>query len=81
MVDSWNVGGLFCPGKQRGLVAEYALERGEAGGGLLEGILCILGPREETVPAVLVVMTVGPEISPNLLNLPLSLAVSLGVIT
>ncbi len=30
MVDSWNVGGLFCPGKQRGLVAEYALERGES---------------------------------------------------
>ncbi len=38
------------------------------------------GPREEAVPAVLVVMTVGPVISPNLLNLPLSLAVSLGVI-
>ncbi len=38
------------------------------------------GPWEEAVPAVLVVMTVGPEISPNLLNLPLSLAISLGVI-
>ncbi len=37
--DTWNIGGLFCPGKQRGLVAEYALEWG---GGLLEGILCIL---------------------------------------
>ncbi len=47
---------------------------------MLEGILCILGPREEAVPAVLVVMTVGPEISPNLLNLSLSLAISLGVI-
>ncbi len=62
MVNSLNVGGLFCPGKQRGSVAEYALERGEAGGGLREVIFCILGPRKEAVPAVLVVLTVGPEI-------------------
>ncbi len=34
-------------------------------------------PWEEAVPAVLVVMTVGPEMSPNLLNLLLSLTVSL----
>ncbi len=81
MVHSWNVGGLFHPGKQRGLVAEYALEGGEAGGGLLERILCILGPREEAVPAVLVVMAVGPEIPPNFLYLPPSLAVGLGVIS
>ncbi len=63
----------------------YALERGEAGGDLLGGILCILylsiySPWEEAFLAVLLVMTVGPEISPNLLNLSLSLAVSLGVI-
>ncbi len=59
---------------------KYALERGEAGGDLLGGILCILSPWEEVFLAVLVVMTVGPEISPNLLNLSLSLAISLGVI-
>ncbi len=34
-------------------------------------------PWEEAVPAVLVVMTVGPEMSPNLLNRLLSLTVSL----
>jgi len=64
VVYSWNVGGFFCPGKQRGLVAEYALEQGEAGGGLLEGILCILGPQQEAVPAVLVIMTVGTAYLP-----------------
>ncbi len=75
MVGSRNVRGFSGPGKQRGLEAEYALEGGEAGGGLLEGILCILGSGEEAVPAVLIVMTVGPEISSNLLNLPLSLEI------
>ncbi len=81
MVYSWNVVGFFCPGEQRGLVAKYALEQGEAGGSLLEGILCILGPGEETVPVVLLVMTIGPEISPNLLYLPFSLSISLGMIS
>ncbi len=81
MVHSWNVGGLFHPGEQRGLVAEYALERGESCGGLPEGVLCILGPGKETVSAVLVVMAVGPEIPPNFLYLPLSLAVGLGVVS
>ncbi len=37
-------------------------------------------PTKEAVPAVLAVMTLSPEKSPNLLNLPLSLAVSRGVI-
>ncbi len=46
-----------------------------------EGVLCILGLSEEAVPAVLVVMTVGSEVSPNLLYLTLSLAVGLGVIS
>ncbi len=62
MVYSWNVGGFFHPGEQRGLEDEYALKQGEAHGGLLEGVLCILGPWEEAVPTVLVVMAVRPEI-------------------
>lgn len=64
-----------------GLVAKHALEQGEASDGLLKGILYIHGPWEKWVPAVLVVLTVGPEISPNLLYLPLSLSVGLGVIS
>ncbi len=79
MVHSWNVCGFSCPEKQRRLVAEYALERSESRGGLPEGVLCILGPGKETVPAVLVVIAVGPEVPPYLLYLPLSLAVGLWV--
>ncbi len=61
----------------KGTGSRVCTGKDEAGGGLLEGIVCILCPWEEVVPAVMVVMTVGPEISPNL---PLSLAISLGVI-
>ncbi len=81
MVHSWNIGGLFRPGEQRGLVAEYALERGESRGGLSDGVQCILVPGKETVPAVLVVIAVGLEIPPNFLYLLLSLAVGLGVVS
>lgn len=63
------------------LVPEYALKRGKADGHLPEGVLCILGPQEEAVSTVLVVITVGPEISPYLLDLLLSLAIGLGVIS
>ncbi len=82
--NQWSTAGTSraLPSKEtEGLETKYALERGEARGGLLGGIMCILGPREEAVPAVLVVMAVRPEIPPNLLYLPLSLAVCVGVIS
>ncbi len=50
VVHSWNVKRFFHPGEQRGLVAEYAVQRCESRGGLPEGVLCILGPGKETVP-------------------------------
>ncbi len=47
----------------------------------MKRILCILGPRKVLAPAVLVVMTVGPEVAPDLLDLPLSLAIHLQVVS
>ncbi len=58
VVHSWNLQGLFRPREERGVVAEYALERGQAGGVLSEGVLCIFGPGEEAAPAVLIVVAV-----------------------
>ncbi len=81
VVHSWNVKRFFHPGEQRGLVAEYAVQRCESRGGLPEGVLCILGPGKETVPTVLVVIAVGQDIPLNFLNLPLSLAIGLGVVS
>ncbi len=58
VVHSWNLRRLSRPGEERGLVAEYALKRGQAGGILTEGVLCILGPCKVVAPAVLIIMTV-----------------------
>lgn len=41
-------------------------------GGFSERILCILGPGEDVVPTVLVVMTVRSQASPGVLDLALS---------
>ncbi len=58
VVPSWNLRGLFRPWEEWGLVAEYALEGGQAGGVLSEGVLCILGPGKEAAPAVLIIVAV-----------------------
>ncbi len=54
VIYSWNLKGLFRPWEERGLVTKYAMEGGQAGGILAEGVLCILGPREVAAPAVLI---------------------------
>ncbi|XP_016397843.1 netrin receptor DCC-like, partial [Sinocyclocheilus rhinocerous] len=72
---------FFGPREEWGLVTKYALERCESGGVLSEGVLCILGPWEEAGPAVLVILAVCPDVTPEFLDLALSLAVSLGMIT
>lgn len=57
------------------LKAQYALILCEAGGILPEAVLCILGLGKVKAPVVLVIMAVATEISPNLLDLSLSLAI------
>ncbi len=64
-----------------GLVAKCALERCKARGSLTEGTLCILGPQEETAPAVLIFLAVCPEVPSEFLDLPLSLAVGPWMVT
>ena len=63
------------------LVTKYALERGEPSGGLAKRVLCIFCPGEVLAPAVLVLVAVRPQVSPNFLYLVLSLAVGLWVVT
>ncbi len=58
VIYSWNLRWLFCRRKERGLVADYALEGSEASDVPSEGVLCILGPGEEAAPAVLIFLTV-----------------------
>ncbi len=79
-VHGWNFRWLPVPGEQGGLVSEYALEGGETSGVLTEWILCVLGPEKETVPAVLVLVAETPKVPPNVLDLPLCLAVGLWMI-
>ncbi len=81
VVYSWNLRGLSCPRKELGLVAEYPLKGREAGGVLSEGVLCILGPWEETAPAILIFLAVCLEVTSLFLDLPLSLAVRLWMVT
>ncbi len=81
VVYSWNLWWLSRPREERGLVAEYALKRGKACDVLTEGILCIFCPREETAPAELIFPAVCPEVPSEFLDLPLSLAISLWMIT
>ncbi len=57
------------------------MEGREAGDVLPEGIMCILGPGKEAVPAVLVFLVVCPEVTSEFLDLPLSLAICLGMVT
>ncbi len=45
-----------------------------------KGILRILGPWEEAAPAVLVFLTVCPEVASEFLDLTLSLAIRLGMV-
>ncbi len=78
VVYSRNLWWLSRPQEERGLVAEYALKRGKARGVLTEGILCILGPREETAPAELIFLAVCPEVPSEFLDLPLSLPLVCG---
>lgn len=40
--------------------------------------MCILSPGEETVPAMMMVLAVRSQVSPDVLNLVLSLAFGLG---
>ncbi len=58
VVHSWSLRRLFRPGEEWGMEAEYALEWGQTSGTLLEGVLGIFSPREETAPAVLTSMAV-----------------------
>ena len=46
-----------------------------------EGVLCILGPGKEVVPAVLIFLAVCPELASKFLDLLLSLAVHLGMVS
>ncbi len=80
VIYSWNLRWLFCRRKERGLVADYALEGSEASDVPSEGVLCILGPGEEAAPAVLIFLTVCLEVTSEFLDLPLSLAVRLWVV-
>lgn len=41
----------------------------------------ILTPGKETVPVLLMIMAIGSQVHPNILNLPFSLAIGLRVIT
>ncbi len=79
VIYNWNLWWLSRPWKEWGLAAEHALEGREADGVLPEGILCILDPGEEAVPAELVFLAVCPEITSKFLDLPLSLR--LGMVT
>lgn len=47
----------------------------------MQGVLCILGTWNLGTSAVLEVVAIGPQVSPDLLNLTLSLAVGLWVIS
>ncbi len=62
------------------MVAEHALKGSEAGGGIPEGVLSILGPWEEAAPAVLDPVAVCQELASEFLDLALSLAIRLGMV-
>ncbi len=80
IIHSWHLRQLSRPREEQGLVAEHALKGREAGGVMPEGVLCILGPREEAAPAVLVPVAVCPEVTSEFLDLTLSLAIRLGMV-
>ncbi len=46
----------------------------------MKGVLCTLVPKEEATPAVLVPVAVCPEVTSELLDLALSLAIRLGMV-
>lgn len=60
--------------------SQHTLEWSEASGGLSEGILGVIHPGKELAPAVLVLVAVGPQVSPNFLDLALSMAIVLGMV-
>lgn len=80
VIDSRDIRGLSRPGKERGLVTEYALKRCEAHGWLVEGDLGVLGPAQEQVPGILVAMAEGSQEVTNFLYLTFHLSIRLGVI-
>ncbi len=77
---SWNLQRLSHP-REEGGWKQYALKGHEAGGVLSEGVLCILGPQEETAPAVPIFLAVCPEVTSKFLVLLLSLAIRLRMVT
>ncbi len=80
-VHRWKLWGLLRPGEEWGLETEYALKWCKAGGGLSEGVLGILCPGEESAPAVLIVRAVRRKVTSELLDLTLSLAICLGMVS
>lgn len=63
------------------LVPEHALKWSKIVSGLAKGVMGMLDPVKETVPAVLLLVAVGTQVSLDLLDLALSLSIGLRVIT
>ncbi len=80
IIHSWNLRRLSRPREEWGMVAEHALKGSEAGGGIPEGVLSILGPWEEAAPVVLDPVAVCQELASEFLDLALSLAIRLGMV-
>jgi hypothetical protein len=81
VIDSWNLRGLTRPREEWRLKTQDTLKGGEPSGGLPKEILGVISPGEELAPAVLVLVVIGPQVPSNLLDLPLSLAVTLRVVS
>ncbi|KAK3572088.1 hypothetical protein QTP86_022318, partial [Hemibagrus guttatus] len=68
------------PWEQWGLVPQDALEGSESRGRVSEGVLGILGSREELTPVLLLTAAVGAEVPADFLIQPLCLTVGLRVV-